>query len=147
MTLFLDNCCLSRPTDDQTQLRIRQEAQAVLEILRQVEHGHHLLLASSYLLVEIRRNPDLERQHEVLQSLMPLATIIRASAEIESRARLLESLGLRTYDALHVAASEHAHADCLITTDDKLLNFALRHANILTVRVLNPLAWLNFSNT
>ena len=142
MTLFLDNCCLNRPLDDQSQHRVRMESIAVVEILRQIEDGLHQLLASSYLLIEVRKNPDMEHQTEVLNTLHRLARIAKASDAIESRARDLESLGLRPFDALHVAAAEGAGADCLLTTDDRLLNFARRNATILTVRAANPLAWL-----
>ena len=142
MRFYLDTCSLNRPLDDQSQYRVRMETIAVVEILRQIEDGLHQLLASTYLLVEVRKNPDMEHQTEVLNTLQRLARLARASDAIEARAHHLESLGLRTYDALHVAAAEAGNADCLLTTDDRLLNFARRNATVLTVRVANPLAWI-----
>ena len=38
--IYLDVCCLNRPFDDQTQARIRLEAEAILMILAQCETGH-----------------------------------------------------------------------------------------------------------
>jgi predicted nucleic acid-binding protein len=146
MKLFLDNCCLNRPMDDQSQHRVSIETTAVLEILRRIEDGLHQLLASSYLLIEIRKNPDIEHQTEVLNGLRRLATIARGTVAIETRARHLESLGLRTFDALHVAAAEAVNADCLLTTDDRLLNFGQRNATVLAVRIANPIAWLKEQN-
>jgi hypothetical protein len=35
--IYLDACCLNRPFDDQTQARIRLEAEAVLMILMECE--------------------------------------------------------------------------------------------------------------
>ena len=51
-------------------------------------------------------------------------------------------MGLKAYDALHVACAEYAQADVLLTTDDRLCRVATRHAHRLKVRVENPLIWL-----
>jgi len=37
---------------------------------------------------------------------------------------LAEQLGLRGYDAIHLAAKLHVHADALVTADDDLLRAA-----------------------
>ena len=39
MRIYLDCCCLQRPLDDQTQPRIKVEAEAVLAILSSVQAG------------------------------------------------------------------------------------------------------------
>ena len=39
MKIYLDVSCLNRPFDDQTQARIRLEAEAVLLILEQFDDG------------------------------------------------------------------------------------------------------------
>lgn len=39
MRIYLDACCLNRLTDDQTQRRVRQEAEAVEQILRRTRDG------------------------------------------------------------------------------------------------------------
>jgi hypothetical protein len=33
MKIYLDNCCLQRPLDDKSQLRIQLEAEAILAVL------------------------------------------------------------------------------------------------------------------
>ena len=38
-TIYLDVCCLNRPFDDQTQVRIHLEAEAVLMVLSRCEAG------------------------------------------------------------------------------------------------------------
>jgi predicted nucleic acid-binding protein len=140
MKLFLDCCCLNRPFDDQSQARVRLEAEAVLKILDSIERNEHQLLGSSYLLVEIKRIPNIQRQQEILFTIRSNALIASASNEILDRAKTLMALGLRQFDALHVASAE-ASADWLLTTDDRLLKFALRNAKVLTVHVANPLEW------
>ena len=39
MRVYLDNCCYSRPFDDQSQLRVRLEIEAKLEIQSQMRLG------------------------------------------------------------------------------------------------------------
>lgn len=60
--IYLDNCCLNRPYDDQSQLRISLETQAKIYIQNLVKTGQ-LELATSYVLqYENSRNPfDLRR--------------------------------------------------------------------------------------
>lgn len=61
ITVQLDACCLNRPFDDQTQDRIRLEAEAVLLILGHVHRGEWRWIGSEVLHFEIAQNPDLER--------------------------------------------------------------------------------------
>lgn len=70
MRIYLDGCCLNRLTDDQSQARVREEAEAVEEILRLVQLGRATWVSSRVLEIEIGRNPDLERRHDVLALLM-----------------------------------------------------------------------------
>lgn len=39
MTIYLDTCAIQRPFDDQTQLRIALESEAVLALIEHVENG------------------------------------------------------------------------------------------------------------
>ena len=57
MRLYLDACCLNRLTDDQSQARIREEAEAVEQILRLIREGGATWVSSTVLEVEIGRNP------------------------------------------------------------------------------------------
>jgi hypothetical protein len=56
---------LRRLTDDQSQPRVRDEAEAVEGILRFVREGKAICVSSSALEIEISRNPDPERRHDV----------------------------------------------------------------------------------
>jgi hypothetical protein len=49
MRVYLDNCCFNRPFDDQSQARIRLEAEAKLEIQQRIASGA-IELAWSYVL-------------------------------------------------------------------------------------------------
>ena len=58
MRIYLDVCCLNRPFDDQTQERIRLEAEAVLLILERCQAGTWQLLGSEVVEYEVSRIPD-----------------------------------------------------------------------------------------
>lgn len=141
MKLFLDCCCLNRLFDDQSQVRVHLEAEAVVKILESIEDRRHSLVGSSYLLTEVQRTPDPQRQQEILTTLRNHATITRSSGVLVDRARHLMTLGFHSFDALHIAAAESSLADWLLTTDDQMLKLASRHAILLSVKVSNPLDW------
>gem|GEM_PF-6101406 len=56
MRIYLNCCCLQRPLDDQTQPRIKVEAEAVLAILAAVNSGFAVKIANPLgLLMEITK--------------------------------------------------------------------------------------------
>lgn len=61
---------------------------------------------------------------------------------VVSRAKKLQTLGFKQWDALHLACAEHGQVDIFLTTDDKLLRLAQRVPDQLQVQVSNPLNWL-----
>lgn len=142
MKAYLDACCLSRLTDDQSQARIRKEAEAVEQVLTGVRRGVVDLLSSEALEDEVRRNPCLERRMEA-QTILTLATTnIEIDEVIALRARSLAGLGYGPFDALHLAAAESASADVLLTTDDRLLKRTARKLGNPRIPVQNPLSWI-----
>ncbi len=62
----MDACCLNRLTDDQSQGRIRNEAEAVESILRAVREGKATWVSSTALEIEFSRNPDADRRRDVV---------------------------------------------------------------------------------
>ncbi len=58
MKIYLDACALNRLTDDQSQSRVRAEAEAVERALQSVWKGEAEWKASIVLEAEIRRNPN-----------------------------------------------------------------------------------------
>jgi hypothetical protein len=49
MKPYLDGCCLNRPFDDQSQPRVRLEAEAVLSILKMADDRESEILGSDIL--------------------------------------------------------------------------------------------------
>jgi hypothetical protein len=141
MKVYFDACCLNRLTDDQTQLRIRQEAEAVELILRRMRDGEIQWISSEALTDEVDRNPDIQRRQEN----GTLLTLASARLEVDgltaSRAAKLQVAGYGAYDALHLACAEAARVDVPLTTDDKFIGKASRRDGRPLVAVLNPLFW------
>jgi len=142
MRVYLDACCLSRLTDDQSQARIREEAEAVEVVLAGIRRGTVQLLSSEALDDEVSRNSSLERRMEAQTTLSLAVTNIEIDEAIALRAQSLFGLGYGPFDALHLAAAESAGADVLLTTDDRLLKRTTRKLGNPLIPVRNPLSWI-----
>lgn len=142
MKIYLDVCCLNRPFDDQSQDRIRLEAEAVLLILARIQNDDWEWVSSDVVIDEIEQTPDTKRRNRVIQLNTHANEVYRLSKTDVARAKELANLGLTSMDALHLACAESCKADVLLTTDDKLFHRARRLGEQLRVIVDNPLQWL-----
>jgi predicted nucleic acid-binding protein len=142
MTIYLDVCCLNRPFDDQSQNRVRLEAEAVLSILEMAGSGKLNLAGSDIIDDELSQMPDNERREEVELLLVLASSYIALTPAIERRAIDLQKWNFAPLDALHLASAEDAHVDYLLTTDGALLRKASRRQADLKVKVENPAKWL-----
>lgn len=141
MRIYLDNCCLQRPLDDQTQPRIRVEAEAVLAILTSVQAGNLSLVNSEALEYEASRVPDEMRRNEVMAMLALANERLEINDQVEALAMLLESRGIHPMDAVHLALATNARVDYFATCDDKLIRKSQMLSD-LTCRVVPLLALL-----
>ncbi len=121
MTVYLDTCSIQRPFDDQSQLRVAMESEAVLRVIQLVEQGDLNLLASETLRIETEQNPHSRRRRFAFGVLALATRFVETDSQIESRARQYEDIGLRPFDALHLSSAVEAEADVFCTTDDQLL--------------------------
>jgi predicted nucleic acid-binding protein len=138
MLVYLDLCSIQRPLDDQTQVRIRVESEAILSVLALSEAGRVQLLWSDALMYETARNPYAARQAHALGVLSKAARMIRLSPTIEARAQALNAVGLAPLDALHFAFAIEAGADYFCTCDDRLLRRALA-VHSASPKIVGPL--------
>lgn len=139
MRIYLDNCCLQRPFDDQTQPRIRVETEAVLAVLASVQAGDVSMMSSEALEYEVSRIPNEVRRNEVMAILALADERIEINDAVEALAESLESRGIRSMDAVHLALASSAKADFFSTCDDKLLRNSQALSD-LTCKVLSVLA-------
>ena len=130
MRLYLDNCCLQRPLDDQTHPRIRVETGAVFAILAAIQSGDHQLISSVALEYEIGRIPGDDRRAEVLSVLTLATERLEISDDVEAAALVIEQSGISAMDALHLALASDAKADYFCTCDDALFRKAQALANL-----------------
>jgi predicted nucleic acid-binding protein len=142
--IYLDVCCFNRLFDDQSQERIRLEAEAVLVVLSRIESKALRLVGSEVVRYEIAADRNEIRRRRI-ESFVRLASVeIQLTGALEARGEEIISLGIGPLDALHLACAEIA-ADIFLTTDDRLLKRMARARNHLKIAVKNPLTWLNES--
>lgn len=134
MRLYLDTSVLNRPFDDQSQVKVFLETQAMLLILQMIESKRVELVRSNVLDYENSRNSSSERAKAV-ELYLSLATFRQVANElIRQRALELEQKGVKAIDALHVACAEAAQCDYLLTCDKRLIN----RCKLLSLPVMNP---------
>ena len=142
MKIYLDTCCLSRPFNDQSQLRIRRETEAVEEIFDAFINGRWTWIISEALIYEVNNNPNwIQRDRMKLQMDTANENVLMGVIE-KVRSNDLEALGFKHLDARHLACAESGNVDVFLTTDDRLLRRAHRIRSELRVRVENPYEWL-----
>lgn len=137
MRVYLDICCLKRPFDDQSQARIRLEAEAVLALLDASGEQIEFLHAGAHDL-ENDQNPLLKRAAKVRQWLEGIPVADLADDLLQARTGELITLGFKNFDAFHLASAEVGRAEVFATCDDRLHAAAQRHSANLKVRVVNP---------
>jgi predicted nucleic acid-binding protein len=140
--LYLDNCVLNRPFDDQSQERIRLETEAIILLLARLERKEWTWLGSQALDLEIDQTPDAEQQSRLRHVVKFVSQTVEIGENELERASELQKLGFVGFDAVHLACAEIGEADVFLTTDDRLLKGAKRLAKKLHVKVENPLDWM-----
>lgn len=119
--IYLDVCALCRPFDDQSQMRIRLETDAVQLILSHVRSGNLTLVVSPAHDVEIGAIDDLTEREHLLSTLQQVGHRVTFDLrQVRERAEHRARQGLGPADAAHLAFAEEVGAD-FITCDDLLL--------------------------
>jgi hypothetical protein len=138
MKIYLDNCCLQRPLDNKSQIRIQLESEAILAVLALCESGKVSIVSSEVLEFELDRNPNPQRKTYVGEILAKAESFVEIDRQITQRAKMLETLGFKAMDALHLACAEAEQVDYFCSCDDRLLRRA-RTVPTLTIRTVSPL--------
>ena len=139
-TLYLDVCFLCRPFDDQNQLRIRLETDAMFLILRRIETGLYRAVVSPvhYKEVGAIRETSERLEMESLLSRLDKSCLFDLN-QARHRAETLIDLGFGIADAAHVAFAEQS-AEFFITCDDKLLKRCAQAG--LQIAAVSPLEFI-----
>ena len=124
LRIYLDNCCLGRPFDNQDFPRIAEETAAQIFIENQIRAGK-VELATSYMLhYENLQCPRKQRREHVAQFLKSHTSnyVSVGSAEmVMAKAEKFISAGIKQKDAYHLASAILAECDYFLSVDDRLL--------------------------
>jgi len=142
MLIYLDTCCFNRPFDDQSQTRIRFETEAKLELQQQVRQNKVGLVWSYVLDFENKHNPFPERAASILLWRNLAEVRVSETEQVLDQGRSLVLLGIKPFDALHVACAIIANADLFITTDDTLLRKLRSHPDLTALPPGDALAYV-----
>jgi predicted nucleic acid-binding protein len=137
--VYLDVCALLRPYDDQSQMRVSMETDAVNMILVAAKERKVILRTSPVHAVELQESVGDEENIATLELLGDIATPIIPSKATRARAEFWADQGIGLGDAAHLAFAESAGAD-FITCDDRLIKRVLKSGKA-AVWVGNPVGY------
>jgi len=135
--VYLDNCCFNRPFDDQSQLLVRLETEAVLFIQDEIKSGNLELIWSSILDFENDANPFTTRRDAIRIWRKRSLAVIRPNAEVKEIAKALQVRNIHLKDSLHIASAVVSQCHFLITTDGKMLNKPVDE-----IAIVNPIRFI-----
>jgi hypothetical protein len=122
MRVYLDNCSLNRPFDDQKQLRIRLETEAKLAIQEHI-HSREIQLAWSYMLdFENSANPFVERRETIWGWKKKASVDVEETSAILNLAKEIQHLGFKSKDVCMSHAPFLRNATTLSPRMMELLN-------------------------
>lgn len=137
--IYMDCCCLNRPSDDQTQDKIRIETDAIMAVLFKCFYGTWKLIGSDIIEYEIMKTPDNNKRDKALNAYSIKKESIEYNNNIETRAIAIQKYGLKPLDSLHFASAEYRNVDVLLTVDKDFIKYSKRIQSVL--RVENPIHW------
>jgi predicted nucleic acid-binding protein len=132
--IYLDNCSLNRPFDDQGQRKIYLETEAIYFIQLWIHQGYCSLAWSFMLDYEIRKSPYDERRNSIIKLREIAQDFCKPFENVMSRGIEIERLGVKHEDALHIASAIELKCEYFITTDKQLFN-----KKIQGIETINPI--------
>ena len=140
LRIYFDNCCYSRPFDNQNDLIIQDETQAKMFIQSLVKYRAIELAYSSISVEEIRDMPSKENSRSILNFVENKAEFYVSKDNNENAVLLTEEImrtGIKLKDASHTACAIIAKCDYLITTDKRLLKYKDSR-----IKIINPIEFI-----
>ena len=118
--IYLDNCCLNRPYDDQIQPKVVLETLAKLYIQELVLNkkidlvwSYILKYENSYNIVEAKRTAIAQWERLCVEFVGRSEPLVLLAHEIEKK-------GIKAFDALHIACAITAQCDYFVTVDRQI---------------------------
>ena len=143
MRIYLDVCSFNRPFDDQSQIRIRLEAEAKLRIQEEIRSRKFQLVWSYILDYENAKNPYQERTVPISGWKNHAIMDVQESAQLLETANALQKNGIPKIDCLHIACAIAAECEYFLTTDDRILRCGNQ---VSSIKIVDPIAFLKECN-
>jgi predicted nucleic acid-binding protein len=143
MRIYLDVCSFNRPFDDQSQIRIRLEAEAKLRIQEEIRSRKLQFIWSYILDYENTKNPYQERKVRINGWKEHAILDVQESAQLLERANALQKEGFAKLDCLHIACAIAAECEYFLTTDDRILRCSNR---VSAIKIVDPIVFLKECN-
>jgi len=139
MRIYMDVCSFNRPFDDQSQLRIRLEAEAKLRIQEEIRSRKIEVVWSYVLDYENAKNPYQERKVRISGWRDYAKIEVQESADLLATAGKLHEEGFPKIDSLHIACAIAAECEYFITTDDRILRCKNR---VTAITIADPILFV-----
>ena len=140
LRIYLDNCCYSRPFDNQKDPKIQKETQAKMFIQSLIKYGVLELAYSSITVKELADSPFEDNSCSILEFIESNADFFIGETKISASVSLTEEImrtGIKLKDASHTACAIIAGCDYLITTDKRLSKFQDHR-----IKIVNPIEFM-----
>lgn len=134
MRIYLDTSVYGRPFDDQSQERIRKEAEAFVDIFAEVVKGAMTLIGSDILKLEVRRNPDVLERERIEAYFIYCDKMISQSEAVLKVAQELRKITTGVRDAIHIASAAIGNAQYFLSCDDRVTRKASQIEDTLAKR-------------
>ena len=125
--LYLDNCSLNRPYDDQSIIKNYLEAEAKIYIQREILQKNYELAWSYMMDYEISFNPFSDRKNQIIKWKNIAIVDIDESKKVIAMANEIMKKNIKPKDSLHLACAIEAECNYFITTDRKILNKSIEN--------------------
>jgi predicted nucleic acid-binding protein len=140
MIVYLDENCLQRGFDDQTQPRIKMEAIACQDVIQRAEAGELDLVWSFMLLDETLRCPFPERKMAILRLSRICKIRVGPGEEIYKLSlKLQNEYSLAAKDAIHLGCASFVNSNVFLTRDYRFIRKIKRLENM---EILNPIDYI-----
>ena len=143
LRIYLDNCCLNRPFDDQNQLRIKVESDIIISILESFKTKTSFWVGSEVIQIEINKTQNTERRKKVEAFLIFQNSVVKINEPLINRAKNIERFGFSFMDALHLESAIAGKADIFITTDDEIIKIFRKVSDSFNIKVISPIDFMN----
>lgn len=135
LRIYLDTCCYNRPYDIQNELQVIMETLSKLQIQKLIKDGTLELVGSQILRYECSNNPSPIRQYTIwkfIEENMKCFVGKERIGVLKPKVVELMKIGIKEYDAYHVASAIYAGCDYFISVDKRLLKHQISEIKIIS---------------